>query len=85
MWYVYIVQCRDKTLYTGITNDVPARLHKHNAGKGAVYTRGRRPVRLMYSQAFGSKSLAARREAGIKQWSRRQKEVFIAAQRHNPA
>lgn len=65
-WSVYIVRCADDSLYTGIAKDVKARLSKHNAGKGAAYTRSRRPVRLLYRQDGFTRSEALIREAAIK-------------------
>jgi putative endonuclease len=65
-WVVYILKCADDTLYTGITNDIERRLQLHSAGKGAKYTKGRAPLLLVHSEAFDSKSLAARRESEIK-------------------
>jgi putative endonuclease len=65
-WFVYVVRCRDGTLYTGISRDVDARLAKHNAGKGARYTRGRGPVALLHKERRSSQAAALRREAAIK-------------------
>jgi putative endonuclease len=72
-WHVYIVRCRDGSLYTGIATDLKARITKHNAGKGAKYTRSRRPVRLVWSAATRSESAARKREARIKRLSRSEK------------
>ena len=77
MWYVYILQCRDKTLYTGITNDPAQRLHTHNAGKGAKYTRCRLPVEIVYLQEIESQSQALRLEYEIKQRNRKEKLQLI--------
>lgn len=76
-WYIYIVSCRDGTLYTGITDDVPRRMEAHNTGKGAKYTRGRGPVTLCYQETADSYSHALRREYQIKQMTRLQKERLI--------
>ncbi|MDH3379324.1 MAG: GIY-YIG nuclease family protein [Gammaproteobacteria bacterium] len=76
-WHVYIVRCADDSLYTGIALDVARRVAEHNGDQralGARYTRGRRPVRLVYQEAVASRSLAARREAQIKRLSRTAKE-----------
>jgi putative endonuclease len=71
MYYVYIVQCRDASLYTGSTTDVVRRVIEHNtSSRGAKYTRGRRPVKLVYSAAYSSRALALREEARIKGLSR---------------
>lgn len=75
--YTYMVQCSDGALYTGWTNDLKKRLEKHNAGKGARYTRGRLPVKLVYYEVFATKSEAMKREAQIKKLSRKQKLLFI--------
>lgn len=77
-WQVYIVSCRDGTLYTGITTDLVRRLAEHNTGdKGARYTRSRRPVALVFAEAVGSRSEAARREWQIKRMSATQKMALI--------
>ncbi len=77
-WFVYLLRCRDRSLYTGITKNIPQRLHDHNhTYKGAKYTRGRRPVSLVYSEEQSSRAAAARREYQIKNFSRKQKEQLI--------
>jgi len=76
-WFLYILECRDETLYTGVTNDIPKRLAKHNAGKGAKYTRSRRPCRLVYSERHKNESAARRREHEIKRWRRDKKLTLI--------
>ncbi|MBT8422776.1 MAG: GIY-YIG nuclease family protein [Gammaproteobacteria bacterium] len=76
-WHVYIVECADGTLYTGITTDIDARLATHNAGKGARYTRSRRPVQMVYSEAAADRSAASRREAQLKTLSRSEKLALI--------
>jgi len=79
MWYVYILQCSDTTLYTGVTTDVETRLHAHNhLNTGAKYTRVRRPVLLVYSENCDSRSLAQKREFEIKKLSRSKKLKLIA-------
>lgn len=77
-WSVYIVRCEDDSLYTGIAKDVKARLVKHNSGKGAAYTRSRRPVRLLYKQDGLTHSQALVREAQIKSLPRSSKEKLAA-------
>lgn len=77
MYYVYLLRCADGTLYTGFTNDLARRLAAHNAGRGAKYTRGRRPVELVYWESFSNKSSALRREYAIKQLPRRQQLTLI--------
>jgi len=76
-WHVYILRCRDGSLYTGISTDVRKRLEKHNAGKGAAYTRSRKPVLLLWSACMKTESAARKREAKIKKWSKVEKEEFI--------
>lgn len=74
MNYTYIVQCADRTLYTGWTNCLQKRLKAHNEGKaGAKYTRSKRPVKLVYYEGFETKEEAMRREYAIKQLTRKQK------------
>ena len=77
MNYVYILRCRDDSLYTGWTNDLEKRLAAHNAGTGSKYTRARRPVSLVYLEELDSKSQALRREAQIKALSRAEKLALI--------
>lgn len=77
-WYVYMVRCRDNSLYTGCTNDLSHRIQVHNAGKGAKYTKSRLPVTLVYQEACGDKSAALKREAAIKRLRKAQKEAMIA-------
>ncbi|MFM7034687.1 MAG: GIY-YIG nuclease family protein [Planctomycetia bacterium] len=72
-WLVYILRCRDGSLYTGITNNLPKRLKAHAAGKASRYTRSRLPLTLVYSAPQKSKSAALKREAAIKKLSRSQK------------
>ena len=76
-WFFYIVKCRDGSLYSGITNDLEARLREHNKGTGAKYTSGRRPVILVYSEKCINVSEARKREAHIKSWPRLKKEQLI--------
>ena len=75
--YTYILRCADGTLYTGFTTDVDARARAHNQGRGAKYTAGRGPVRVVYVEAHESRSAAQKREAQIKSWTRAQKDTLI--------
>ncbi len=75
--YTYIVQCRDGSYYTGWTTDIKKRVAAHNAGKGAKYTKGRRPVELVYCEVFDTKEEAMKREAAIKRMPRAQKHRLI--------
>jgi len=77
MNYTYILECQDGTYYTGWTNDLQKRVAEHNAGKGAKYTRGRLPVRLVYYESFGTKEEAMRREYEIKQLSKAKKRKLM--------
>ena len=80
-WEVYMLRCADGSLYTGIARDAARRLREHNglASGGARYTRGRRPVSLVYREPAADRSVAARREAEIKRMSRSAKEALIAS------
>ena len=73
-----MLQCRDNSFYTGWTNDIDARLKAHNNGSGAKYTRGRRPVKLVYIEYVENKSAALKREAAIKRLTRAQKKILAA-------
>ena len=75
--FVYIVRCSDNSLYTGYTNNIEARINKHNAGKGAKYTKIRRPVVLVYQEMYETKSEALRREYEMKTFTRQRKLKLI--------
>ena len=77
MHYIYIVECRDKTLYTGYTTDLDKRIKTHNAKKGAKYTRGRTPVILKYYEEFNNKTDAIKRESQIKKLKRAKKLILL--------
>lgn len=76
-WVLYILSCGDGTLYTGITNDLDARLKKHEDGSGAKYTKGRGPLHLVYTEQQDSRSTALKRELAVKALSRREKDSLI--------
>lgn len=84
--FVYVIQCADNTLYTGYTTDIDKRVTEHNGeggtataqSAGARYTRGRRPVELVYSEKFATRSEAMQREYAIKQLSRPEKQKLIS-------
>ena len=77
-WFVYIVECSDKSLYTGITVDLDRRVLEHNtSNKGAKYTRPRRPVQLVYSETYEDRSSASKRESVIKKLSRSDKFTLL--------
>ena len=78
MHFVYIVRCADGTLYTGYARDPEKRAQAHNAGTGARYTAGRRPVSLVYVESCSSVGDALKREHRVKQLSRKQKEALVA-------
>jgi len=79
MYYLYILKCADKTLYTGITTDLKRRVFEHNNSKtGAKYTKAHRPVKLVYSRKFKNRSLASKEEMRIKNLSRPEKLLLIS-------
>ena len=75
--YFYVVSCKDDSLYAGYTNNLKRRIKLHNEGKGAKYTRARRPVRLVYSKGFPTKSEAMKAEYAFKQWDRNKKLNYL--------
>lgn len=77
MYYTYIIECKDKTLYTGYTTDLEKRIATHNIGKGAKYTKGRAPVILKYYEAFETKEEAMKRECSIKKLNKKDKLKLI--------
>ena len=79
-WHVYIVECADGSLYTGIAIDVDERVKKHNEGTASKYTRSRLPVKLVYKESASDRGAASRREAEIKALTRAQKSALISAQ-----
>ncbi len=77
-WYLYLLLCADDSLYTGVTRDLKRRLHEHNhTRRGARYTRGRRPVRVVYCETAPSRAAACRREYAIKQLTPQQKLALL--------
>ena len=81
MWIVYILRCRDGSLYTGITNNLAKRLVRHSAGSASAYTRARRPVRLVYEERQPDRSAALRREAALRRLSRAAKLALVSGAR----
>jgi putative endonuclease len=77
MWYLYLLRCRNGSLYTGITTNIPARLKAHQSGKGAKYTRAFGPVSLVYTKKMRTGTLARKKEAEIKGWSKEKKERLV--------
>ena len=80
MYFVYILKCKDGTLYTGITTDLVRRLAEHKSGKGAKFTRARKAGRIVYSERKRNRSTASKREAEIKSMTRGQKLELVSAQ-----
>lgn len=78
-WTLYILSCADGTFYTGITNDLPARLEKHQNGRGAKYTKGRGPFTIAHTEILGSRSAALKRELAVKALSKVEKLRLIQA------
>jgi putative endonuclease len=81
VWTVYVLRCRDGSLYTGITNDLPKRLLRHKAGTASAYTRSRLPVRLVYQERQPDRSAALRREAAVRRLSRGEKLALVRSTR----
>ena len=77
-WFLYILQCQDGSFYTGVTNDLERRLKMHNAGRASRYTRSRRPVKLLYQEAYASRAQVLARECAIKALSKEKKEKLVA-------
>jgi putative endonuclease len=77
MWLVYLLRCSDNSLYCGITTDIKKRVSAHNAGRGAKYTRARRPVHVVYTESAEGKSEALKREYTIKKLSKTKKEDMV--------
>ena len=76
-WYLYILECSDKSLYTGITVDLDRRVREHNEGKGAKYTRMKKPVHLVFNRTFPDRASASGEEFRIKKLSRAEKLALI--------
>ena len=83
-WTVYIVECSDGTLYTGVAKELDKRISQHNAGEGAKYTRARLPVKVVYTEQMANRSEAQQREYAIKQLKRSQKQALIISSVHEP-
>ena len=76
-YFIYLVECSDRSYYCGYTNDLNKRIETHNKGNGGKYTKRRLPVELIYSEEFETRSEAMKRECAIKKFSRRQKEALV--------
>ncbi|MBI2514693.1 GIY-YIG nuclease family protein [Candidatus Wolfebacteria bacterium] len=77
MYFVYLVLCKDKSIYTGITNNLKRRLKQHQSQKAGSYTRSHKAVKILHTEQFPTKSQALRREAEIKSWRREKKLKLI--------
>ena len=77
MWYVYILECTDGSLYTGVTDNIQRRFEEHCSGKGGHYTANNRPVKILYTESWANRLLAEQREQQIKKWSRAKKFALI--------
>lgn len=77
LWHVYVLECKNKSLYTGITKDIGRRLNAHKKGQGARYTRAFGVTKIVHQEVQSSRSSASKREAEIKSWTRKQKLEFI--------
>jgi putative endonuclease len=78
-WFVYILKCKDSSLYTGITTDLKRRFEEHRSGKGAGYTRSHMPVKMVHFEKLGTRSAALKREAKIKKMTRQDKIALVKA------
>lgn len=83
-WFLYIVQCHDNTLYTGITTDISRRLKEHNSKRGAFYTKNKTPVKLLYQEPMENQSQARKREVEIKRLTREEK-LGLIGMRYTPS
>lgn len=79
MYFVYLIKCKDGSIYTGITTDVKRRLQEHKDGLGGRYTRSKGISKLLYSEKHPDRSAALKRELEIKSWTRKQKQNFVAS------
>jgi len=77
-WYLYVVKCRDESLYTGITTDIPRRIKEHNSKRGAFYTKNKIPVKLVYQEIMPNQSAARKREVQIKRLTRKEKVELVS-------
>lgn len=85
MYYVYIVECKDSTFYTGITTDVKRRFQEHISGRGGSYTKAKKVKKLLYTEECKDRSTALKREAQIKGWNRKKKLALINQKYNNKA
>lgn len=83
MYFVYIIECSDKSLYTGITTDIARRFAEHKSGQGGHYTRAKEAAKVVYTEEHPNRSSALKREAEIKGWTRQKKLALIQSGRSN--
>ena len=76
-WFVYMLRCKDNSIYTGITNDLKKRIETHLSGNGSKYLRGKLPLKLVYKESFQDRSTASKREIEIKKLNKKDKELLI--------
>ena len=76
-WFVYMLRCKDNSIYTGITNDLKKRIETHLSGNGSKYLRGKLPLKLVYIESFEDRSTASKREIEIKKLKKKEKELLI--------
>jgi putative endonuclease len=77
MYFVYIIECKDKSLYTGITNNLERRFNQHKSGNGGHYTSSKKVEKIVYTEKHPDRSSALKRESQIKKWTRAKKEALI--------
>ena len=77
IWFVYMLRCRDNSIYTGITNNLEKRIEAHISGNGSKYLRGRLPVELIYKEDFLNRSTASKREMEVEKLKKKEKELLI--------
>jgi putative endonuclease len=77
MYFVYLIECADKSIYAGITTDISRRFKEHKAGKGGNYTRAKKAIKVLYTEKLPTRSKALKREAEIKSWPRKKKLALI--------
>ncbi|MDP2930562.1 MAG: GIY-YIG nuclease family protein [bacterium] len=77
MYFVYLIECKDGTIYTGITTDIQRRFKEHNLGKGGAYTRSKKVKKVLYTEEYKDRNSALKRESEIKGWHREKKLALI--------
>ncbi|HWA64448.1 MAG TPA: GIY-YIG nuclease family protein [Candidatus Paceibacterota bacterium] len=81
MYFVYLLECGDRSIYTGITTDVERRFQEHRKGIGSAYTRSRKVLKILYTEKYRTRSGASKREAAIKRLARKEKLILISRSR----